>query len=228
MHVMSWTTVWAARRLGAGRPLTQLMAADGFDGMAAVEEAAWVEYIAHVRARLGITAPASVFEVGCGAGAFLYPLYQSGFRVGGLDGSAALVDYARAAMPDGDFARAEAVTLSGEPWDFVVSNGVFPYFPSLDYAAAVLARMHRKARRGLAILDVPDPARREEALAMRRAAPGAGEDEAWYHGLDHLYIDRGWLSSNLERLGCADITVEDQTMRSYAHAPYRFNVFATL
>jgi SAM-dependent methyltransferase len=195
--------------VGAGSRLAQLMA-HGCDGLAAVAESAWVDYIAHVRARLGITAAASIFEVGCGAGAFLYPLYQSGFRVGGLDGSAALVAYARAAMPDGEFARGEAVTLAGEPWDFVVSNGVFLNFPSLDYAAAVLARMHRKARRGLAILDVPDLVRREQP------AP------------DHLYIDRGWLTSNLGLLGCTEITVEDQTIRSHAHAPHRYNVFASL
>jgi len=138
-----------------------------------------------------IAPPSSVFEVGCGAGAYLWELYRSGCEIGGLDASATLLAYARQVMPCGRFTHGEASALeSRERHDFVISNGVFLYFPSLDYARQVLEVMVRTARRGIMVLDVPDEAKREEALAIRRRWIGEAEYEARYEGLQHLHFSR--------------------------------------
>ncbi|MGH9467943.1 MAG: class I SAM-dependent methyltransferase, partial [Terriglobales bacterium] len=129
----AWRDIWAARRLdgGAGSTLARLLAADGFDtGFGTMPEAAWRDYVMRCAARLDLRPGDSLFEVGCGAGALLYPLAEHGCRVGGIDYSAALIAAARAALPDGDWRCAEA----GAPLpaaDFVVASGVFLYFPSL-------------------------------------------------------------------------------------------------
>jgi hypothetical protein len=52
-------------------------------------------------------------------------------------------------------------------YDFVISNGVFHYFPDLDYAGQVLGRMIAKARRTVAIIKVSDLSRRDEAERVR-------------------------------------------------------------
>lgn len=209
--------------------LAQLMAADGFDsGFGHIGELAWRAYVATIQHRLGIEPSTSVYEVGCGAGAFLFPLFEMGCGVAGLDGSAALLGYAADAMPGIVTHLADASALAEEPaFDFVVSSGVFLYFPSLDYAGDVLTRMARKAVRGVAVLDVPDVATRDEAEQMRRQTMGPGEYEARYRGLQHLYFQRGWFEDTLRAAGWPAVTIAQQDIAGYRNGRYRFNVFAT-
>jgi trans-aconitate methyltransferase len=223
-----WAEVWARRTLDTRLPstLARLMAADGFDtSYASASEEAWRTFVEESAATLGIAAGDDVYEVGCGAGAFLLPLAERDVRVGGLDASPALVAMAREAMPGGAFEVRSASELDEAPCDVVVSCGVFLYFPDTDYAARVVGAMVRKARRGVAILEVPDLARREGALAMRRGHLGEAEYEARYRGLDHLYFDRAWMRETMERAGLVDVVVRDQSIAGYANGAFRFNAF---
>ena len=225
----TWREIWDRRRLdpSRGSTLAQLMAADGLDtGFGSVSETAWRAFVQHVARTVGLDAGTTVFEVGCGAGAFLYDLDETGCTVAGLDQSAALVSCARQAMPRGSFTVGDAATLDpAGPYDVVLSCGVFLYFPSLDYARTVVERMAAKARRAVAILDVPDLARQDRALAIRRGTLGDAAYEEKYRGLDHLYYDKGWLADTLRGCGLARTRVEDQAIPGYANAAYRFNVF---
>lgn len=226
----SWKTIWDARTLDATRPsvLAQLMAADGFDsGFGDLDEAGWRSYVDVVTRALDVTPETSVYEVGCGAGAFLYDWYQQGTTVAGLDASETLLGFARQAMPRAELVCAEAAALDpATPYDVVVSSGVFLYFPSLDYAADVLARMWHKARRAIAVLDVPDAARRDAAIAMRRGFLDEAAYEAKYRGLEHLYIPRDWFTAQLAALGAARVSIVDQAIAGYANGAHRYNVVA--
>jgi SAM-dependent methyltransferase len=226
----TWNDIWEARRLDASRgsTLAALMAADGYDtGYGNLGEGAFRAFVDRTAERMGITAGASVFEVGCGAGAFLHPLHERGCRVAGLDGSQSLVGYARAAMPGGTFTHADALALDpSEPYDFVISCGVFLYFPSLDYARGVVERMVATARRGVALLELGDKAKEAHAAALRRGTMGEAEYEERYRGLEHLYLDKEWLRSLLAELGATEIEIEDQDIAGYANSSYRFNAFA--
>jgi len=228
--VRTWRDIWGARTLDPSRGslLAQLMAADGLDtAFGAVTEAHWRRFALDVAGRLHAGPGTSVFDVGCGAGAFLLPLSDHGCRVGGVDQSAALIAHARAAMPDGAFAVADAAALDdGEAWDVVLSCGVFMYFPSLDYAATVLRRMARKARHAVAVLDVPDLALREEAMRLRRGSLGEREYEERYRGLDHLFFEREWIVDVLVKAGL-NAMAESQQIAGYANGAHRFNVFAS-
>ena len=222
--------MWAARRLDPtrGSLLAQLMAADGLDtGFGDVDEAPWRAFVHHTAAVAGISRGDSVFDVGCGAGAYLFDLAALGCTVGGLDASEALLGYARTAMPQARWVHGDALDLDdAERWDFVAACGVFLYFPSLDYARAVLGRMARKASRGVLVLDVPDLAKHEATETARRRRIGDAAYAAKYAGLSHLYIDKAWFETALRELGFGRVRIEDQAITGYANAASRYNVFA--
>lgn len=227
-----WKDVWAARTLDTTKTsiLERLMAADGLDtGFGSVTEPAWREFVTRTGQSLQVGRGSRVFEVGCGAGAFLFPLAEAGCMVGGLDQSAALIRYASEAMPAGQWSQGDASALDpAEGWDVVLACGVFMYFPDPGYARGVIARMAAKATRAIAILDVPDVACREDAMAFRRGSMGAAEYEAKYAGLEHLFYDRSWMKRVLLEVGATDVRIEDQRVSGYQNARFRFNAFATL
>lgn len=228
----TWRDVWASRTLDRDRAsvLERLMAADGLDtGFGNVTEDAWREFSIGVADRVGAAEGSRVFEVGCGAGAFLYPWYERGCVVGGLDQSAALIDYATEAMPGGAWTVADANAIAAaDRCEIVLACGVFMYFPDLTYARDVLAQMVSKSTRHVVILDVPDRQRQDAALAFRRGSLGEAEYEEKYRGLDHLFFEREWFRDTLRSLGVSKMEIEDQRVHGYQNAQFRFNVFARL
>ncbi|MGE0461682.1 MAG: class I SAM-dependent methyltransferase [Vicinamibacterales bacterium] len=134
-------------------PLEALMAADGtLEGSA---EAEWRDFVEHVVETLDVGPGTSVWDAGCGAGAFLYPLWENGYVVGGMDQAASLVERARAAMPQGVFIDAAPTSLDpAEPWDVVVASRGFSSLADVDAVRGVLARMAAKATHAIAALGV--------------------------------------------------------------------------
>ena len=226
----AWEGVWARRSVDEAAPttLTGMMRADGLDtGFGSVSEANWRAGVRRVADELHLAAGDSVYEVGCGAGAFLYELYEHGVRVAGLDRSEALVQCARRMLPGGCFTVGDAAELDVlDPVDAVVSFGVFMYFPSLGYARGVIERMAGKARRCVALLDIPDLERKDAAMAARvELAGGAAAYAERYAGLEHLYFERSWMAGVLDACGLVDVQVVDQWIAGYPNAAYRFNAW---
>lgn len=228
-----WADIWASRKVevaeGPNGVLSALIAADGFDNsFGAVSPSAWATFATDMAlTRLGLSDGDSLFEVGCGAGAFLYPLRDLGLRVAGLDRSPALIEAAQRLIPEGNFSVGEASELAPLPQaDAVVSCSVFFYFPDLDYAERVIRAMVAKSRRAVAILDVPDLATRDVAVRARIAAVGGEEAYAErYAGLDHLYYDRSWLAERLSAASLRRVQVADQEIPGYANGHHRFNAW---
>jgi SAM-dependent methyltransferase len=223
-----WKDVWRNRHLSSsqGSTLSALLTADGFDtSYAALEEENWVAFVDRRAAELGITPGMSVFDVGCGAGAFLYDLWRRGCTVGGIDWSNNLIEIARSVMPDGHFDVKEAKDLDVHPpADVVLACAVFLYFPSHEYAREVIALMAAKANHAIALLDLPDAALEQEALDYRRAlAGGEAAYAARYAGLDHRYYDRAWIAESLRDQGLVEISVADQDLADYGNGRFRFN-----
>jgi SAM-dependent methyltransferase len=166
-----------------------------------------------------------LLEIGCGAGAFLFPFAEAGVQVAGVDRSRSLLAAAREALPSGAFVVAVADGFPLVPrYDAVVSCGVFLYFPDLAYAMRVIRRMAAVASAHVAILDVPDARRQVEAIAGRHALLG-GEAayRARYAGLDHLYYDPDWLARALRTAGLVDVQAAPQNIAGYANGRFRFN-----
>jgi trans-aconitate methyltransferase len=122
-----------------------------------------------------------VFEVDCGDGAFLFPFHQNGYIVGGIDGDAAMIAQAIAAMPDGLFTVSMASALDpAAPWDVVVCRSLSGLSavasakveaPDKDYIRGLVARMFAKATHAIALLGVPE--RQHQPLMHALAQAGA-------------------------------------------------------
>lgn len=226
----AWDEVWARRTLNDGAPsvLASLIAADGFDtALGGISDADWRAGVGRLETELELKSGESIFEVGCGAGAYLYPFYERGFKVAGVDRSATLIEYAKGAMPEGDFAATDAADVDpSDRFDVVISSGTFMYFESLDYARNVLERMVKKATRGVAILDSPDAAFQDQALAKRiEAAGGEAAYRAKFDGLEHMYYERDWLASEMRRCGLQRVATCNQWVNGYGNAAHRFNTW---
>jgi len=176
-------------------PIEALMAADG--ALAGMPEAGWRAFVEHVVEVLDVGPGTSVWDAGCGAGAFLFPLWENGYVVGGSDPVAELVERARAAMPQGVFAVGAATSLDpADPWDVVVASRGFEGLAAVDAARGALARMAAKATHAIAVLGI---AEEEE--------PG------------RLAMSRGAVLRLLAEIGATGVQFEDA-------AGGRFNVFA--
>lgn len=221
-----WQEVWSRRELDAtaGDVLQQLIYLDGFDaGAGHITADRWLEFVALIGARIGVQLGESLYEVGCGGGALLYPFYKAGHRVAGCDFTAVQVSHAAAAMPGMAFEISDAASITNaRRYDHVLANAVFHYFPDLAYAEEAVARMLAKAKKTVAILDVPDAATEAESERARAGALSAGEYARKYEGLSHLYYRRAWFKALGADRGYA-VETFDQVVRGYGNNAYRFN-----
>jgi SAM-dependent methyltransferase len=136
-------------------PLEALLAAEG--SVARDPEPAWRDFVEHVVESLDVGPGTGIWDVGCGAGAFLYPLWENGYIVGGVDDRADRIALARAAMPQGRFVVGEPTAVDpAEPWDVVIASRGFAACTDVDQARGLLARMAAKATHAVAILNLPE------------------------------------------------------------------------
>lgn len=227
-----WSELWRDRTAPTeATTLADLLVANGYDsGFAGFDEAAWRAAAARRFAELRLEPGSSVYEVGCGAGAFLQVMHELGCMVGGLDPSPGLIEVARAALPTAELEVADASTLALSPAvDAVVSVGAFLYFPSDAYASDVIARMARGARRAVGIYDLPDAALQDVDRARREELAGGRAAYAErYAGLEHRYYERAAIVAELERCGLQNVQVAGQDLDGYGNAPFRFNAWGFL
>ena len=201
-----------------------LIKLDGFDsGVGRIEVNDWRNYVQLIGNRLELTDNSSVFEVGCGSGAFLCGLTEkySNLHVGGIDYSSPLIETANEVFPQGDFKCLEAHHVnSKKKYDFVISNSVFHYF-QLDYAQNILELMAEKAKKAVCILDIPDMNKKAESELVRSNALTKEEYGKKYAGLTHTYFKREWYEqwANSHGFVCE---LFDGCIPNYTQSQFRF------
>jgi len=238
---MRWKDIWVSRKplncecdneLNSNRNdqiLLNLIRTDGFDsGTGSIQLDSWKSYVDWVDMILQVSKNNSIYEVGCGSGALLYPFYIKGYKVGGLDYSSLLISNAEKIMKDMDFMVNEALNLTSEiKYDFVVANSVFFYFPDYAYAERVLDKMVEKAIKRVLIMDVPDLKLKDECEKVRSSAYPPGEYEKKYKGLSHLYFDREWFVNYCLK-NQLTVKLYDQKISNYDNSRFRFNCLIEL
>lgn len=232
-YLNNWHRVWSNRTpvgVSEGSELQRLIALDGFDSpLGLMLEAEWAAYVDLFARRSGVRQQDSIFEVGCGSGAFLYPFVQRGHRVSGIDYAPELINVARAAMPayaDG-LQIVEAAACSVVPSaDVAIANHVVHYFPSLAYAERVIDIMLRKASRVVSLSGLPDEAMRQESEDARRSLLTVDEYQKKYRGLEILYFGRGWLADRAAERGFEALFFPHE-MPGFAQNQFRFDCVMT-
>ena len=79
-----WKEIWNKEERVNKIVLETLIKADGFDsgaGSFSVDD--WIEYTQQFFNKLDIKENESIFDVGCGSGAFVFPLYLKNNKKGG-------------------------------------------------------------------------------------------------------------------------------------------------
>ena len=223
--------MWSGRkRPSQGTTLERLIALDCFDSpLGYMTEADWRAYQATFAKRAGIASGDSIFEVGCGGGAFLYPFYEQGHVVSGIDYSDDLIGIARSSMPERrDFLNAmEAASYPAEPLtDVVIANHVIHYFGSLEYAEGVITTMLKKAKMAAAVSGVPNVELKADSERERRGLLTPAEYEAKYRDLEILYYDKKWFTTIATQNGFAAEFLDHQ-MPGFAQNRFRFDCVMT-
>ena len=80
-----WQKIWNKNDRVNKIILENLIKADGFDsgaGSFAVDD--WIKYTNELYDKLDIQSNNSIYDIGCGSGAFVYPLYLNNYVVGGV------------------------------------------------------------------------------------------------------------------------------------------------
>lgn len=131
-----------------------------------------------------------ILELGCGTGRVLLPLARQGYRITGIDASAAMLDRARSKVVDEDLGQ-RATLVQQEMGEMELAErfnlafaalNSFAHLHTTDEQLAALARIRRHLNPGgLLILDLFNPdmgrlleSRGQVALAKVMTEPGTG------------------------------------------------------
>lgn len=122
--------------------------------------------------RVGLSAGQRVLEVGCGSGVFLRAAADRGARVTGVDASAALLELARALVPEAELHHCDMQFLPFADDSFDVVAGFNSFFFAADMVAA-LREAGRVARPGApVVIQVWGRPERCDLTAMKHAVAG--------------------------------------------------------
>lgn len=220
-----WRAVWNKDDRVNKIILESLIKADGFDhgaGSFSVDD--WIDYTNKFYNKIGIVKTDSIYDIGCGSGAFVYPLYLKKHKVGGADYSIVLVNLANTIMPSSDFINIEAIDIDTfQTYDVITSHSVFHYFKDLGYAKDVIKKMVAKATKKIAIFDINDESKKDEYHAIRMGDMTKAEYEEKYRGLEHLFYSKEWFVDLAKELSLK-IIIFDQGFENYTNSKLRFNV----
>lgn len=177
-----------------------------------------------IRDNLRLPKGGSVFEVGCGSGANLWFFKNDGYRVGGMDYAANLIEITEKVLGRENMIESlvgEASELPVEKkYDAVFSMGVFIYFNDLAYAERVLDRMLEKSKKSLGIFQLLDAEKEEEYHAHRRA--NVENYEEHYKGLPKLFYSREFFREYAAKHRLKAEFYRDE-LAGYWNAPFEFN-----
>lgn len=166
----------------------------------------------------------SVFEVGCGCGANLYLFQNDGYHVGGMDYAANLIEIAGSVLTDPiELICKEAADLSWDvKYDAVLSNSVFSYFDSYEYAEKVLEAMYNKANHAIGIIDIHNIEKKEEFIQFRK---GLYQDyEERYQDLPKFFYKKSFFLDFAEKNNMS-IKFTKPDMKDYWNNEFVFNCF---
>jgi len=225
----NWKDIWSKRKVIDTDVLTHndLFKLNGFDGQhSSIDEHTIIPALKEYSDKMNMFTNESIYEIGCGSGAFLYHWHTMDHLVGGCDISESLLEYANKAIPNRTWECVEANKLNvKEKYDHVISFSTFFYFPDYEYAKEVVYRMLLKANKSISIFDIPDLELKNETEAFRKETIPNYEES--YSELKHLYYPKEWWVNIANELGLKAV-IYNQNIKGYNNSEWRYNVTITL
>ncbi len=231
----NWFKTWNDRSikdLTATKLLSQLIEANGYsEGAGSYSEEEWRKMCNHIGEIIGLSKSDKILEIGCGSGAFLFVLKEYfQCQIYGVDYSDSLIKIAKQYL-SGEFIVAEAIEPDkfDESFDFIVSNGVFHYFPSIDYASKVIQQSSEILRDSgvIAILDINDKSKEGSYHSSRKLLhPDPESYDLLYKDHPHLFYSKQEIINMLTDNGFHNIQFFSHYSKSYEKDKFRFNVIS--
>ena len=227
---MDWKQIWNNQDRVETIILDCLIKANGFDSTGKFESKDWLEYTNILYQLIGIKNKDSIFEFGCGAGAFLFPLHLKNHNVNGIDYSETLIKLAKGFINKENFFVSDCFSYKSKKlYDVVLCHSIFQYFPDLKFAEIVFKNMHNMAISNISILDVCDNDKYNiyhQGRIEKFIEQGGSEQEYLekYSNLDHKFYDKEWFIQQGKKYALVT-TIKDQKYEKHENAKYRFNVF---
>jgi SAM-dependent methyltransferase len=167
--------------------------------------------------RLGVGAGTRVLDAGCGSGVFLRAAADRGARVAGIDASAAMLEHARARVPEADLRLGDLQVLpfADDAFDAVASFNGFWFAADPVAAVRELARVARPGAPVL-LLVFGRPERCDLTPMLRAvgalAAPASGEAPRGKFGLHEPGVLEGMArAAGLRPVEARDLTTAMQS-----------------
>lgn len=213
-----WEKIWKNRDVD--RITTDyLLTINGFSSkVASFEGESFDLYFNNIFKNIELNQVKSCFEIGCGAGLFLYKLPMS-IKKYGIDYSDKLISIAKKILTDADLKVQDADKISTlKKYDLVFSHSVFQYFETHKYANSVLNKMVSISTKYILILDVLDESKYENYVEMRKKYNGDMPSS-----LNHLPFNKNFFNEFGAKKNL-DVKIIDNLYTPNENSKYRFNV----
>ena len=147
--IYDWKSFWHRRGEGS---TTDLLTLDGYRRLSNTPSI-FEKHIQDIQDTLGIDENSTVLEVGCGAGA-MAQFFNCDYT--GVDYSETLLEKHRSILGNNvSFAEANDLPFEKNSFDYVITIGVFQYFPDENYVNNAISEMQRVAKKAIFIGDLP-------------------------------------------------------------------------
>lgn len=234
----NWKEIWSKRASDEGLDIEALKQnpkemflymkkLNGFDIVeGGISYEAFMEQHKSLAEKLCLKKPCeSVFEIGCGSGGNLYLFSISGYRVGGIDYSQNLLDFAERAIESDKVTELicdEAINVSTEiKYDGGFSNSVFSYFDNYEYAEGVLEKLCEKCGSSIVLIDVHDLDKKQAFIDFRRRTIENYDEK--YSGLPKLFYPKSFFEDFGKKHGL-EVMFYESEVEGYWNNPYVYNV----
>ena len=227
---MNWTKIWNSRFLTIKNKKSfhstnlknSLMLNGHRDGAGFISLNNWKKYGEYLKNFFEILPEASIYEVGCGAGAFLY-LFRENYKIGGCDYSNSLVKYCKKLLPNfkSNILNMNATKIKiADKYDFVIAHGLFHYLTLKD-ATFILKKMIKKSKKNCLVLDVPDHYYKKKYINLRKKKTFNYFKK--YQGLEHTFYSKFFFTKIAKENNC-EIFFFRSKIKNYKQGIYRFNL----
>lgn len=144
-------------------------------------------------------------------------------RVGGIDYSDSMVESAKISTGSDNFYCCGANDITVEPkYDIVMSESVFQYFESLEYAESVLRKMIEKSKKLTYLGEIHNAEFEQELMDKRKKTIENYEEK--YKGLSKLFYEKSWIEKIAQEYG-KRVYFTDVNNTDYINGKYIFNCY---